>query len=336
MIRIGIDANGGDLGVNATVPGAMRAVSLYKDIEIVLFGDEDKIKPLLTNSERITIKDTKVTMDMGEHDPINAVRKKKDSSLCMAMYAAKNGEVDAVVTSGPTQCVVMAAHLIVRRLPQMDRVALCPIIPNYDGNPRLVLDVGANVELKKEHYGEFAIFATIAAKEVLGIKEPKVGLLNIGSEPGKGREIEKETYEYLKTLPNINFYGNVEPNEVINCPTNIVVCDGFAGNICIKTLEGTAKGMGEMLKDEIKSSLGGKIGYLFMRKNMKRFKKRMDSKEVGGAMIFGIGKPVVKAHGNSDGYAFSSAITQVYKMVKADLINKVLASLPAKEAAKNE
>ena len=336
MIRIGIDANGGDFGCQTTVPAAMEAIKAFNDIEIVLYGDEAKIKPLLTDSTRITVVHTANTLSMGEKDPVRAVRKNKDASLCMALYAAKNGEVDAVVTSGPTQCVVMAAHLIVRRLPQMERVALCPIIPNYDGNPRLVLDVGANVELKKEHYGEFAIFATIAAREVLGIKDPKVGLLNIGSEPGKGREIDKEAHEYLKNLPNINFYGNVEPNEVINCPTNIVVCDGFAGNICIKTLEGTAKGMGQMLKDEIKSSLGGKIGYLFMRKNMKRFKKRMDSREVGGAMIFGIGKPVVKAHGNSDGFAFSSAITQVYKMVKADLINKVLASLPAKEAIKNE
>ncbi len=332
MIRIGVDANGGDLGVAATVPASLKALSLYDDIEITLFGDEHKIKPFLTTNERIKIVDTKVTMDMGEHDPINAVRKKKDSSLCMAMYAAKNGEVDAVVTSGPTQCVVMASHLIIKRLPQMDRVALCPIIPNYDGKPRLVLDVGANVELKKEHFGEFALFSTIAAKEVFGMENPKVGLLNIGSEPGKGREIDKEAYEYLKNIPNINFYGNVEPNEVINCPTEIVVCDGFTGNICIKTLEGTAKGMGEMLKDEIKSSIGGKIGYLFMRKNLKKFKKRMDSKEVGGAMIFGIGKPVVKAHGNSDSYAFTSAITQVYKMVKSDLINKVVASLDVKEA----
>ena len=336
MIRIGVDANGGDFGVEATVPGSMRAIQMFKDIEIVLYGDENKIKPLLTNSERISIVHTSVTMDMGEHNPVHAVRTMKDSSLDMVMYACKRGEVDCVVTSGPTQCVIIASHLIIRRLPQMERVALCPIIPNYDRNPRLVLDVGANVELKKEHYGEFAIFATVAAREILGIKDPKVGLLNIGSEPGKGREIEKETYEYLKELPNINFYGNVEPNEVINCPTNIVVCDGFAGNICIKTLEGTAKGMGQMLKDEIKSSLGGKIGYLFMRKNMKRFKKRMDSREVGGAMIFGIGKPVVKAHGNSDPFAFTSAITQVYKMVKADLINKVLASLPKKEEAKNE
>ncbi len=336
MIRIGIDANGGDLGVEATVPGAMQAVKEFKNIEIVLYGDENKIKPLLTNSERITIVHTEKTMDMGEKDPIKAVRGNKDSSLCMAMYAAKNGEVDAVVTSGPTQCVVMAAHLIIRRLPQMERVALCPILPNFDGNPRLMLDVGANVELKPEHLGQFAIFATVAAKEVFGVKEPTVGLLNIGSEPGKGRAVDKEAYYYLEALEGINFKGNVEPDEITNCPTNIVVCEGYGGNICMKSLEGTAKTMARMLKQEIKSSLGGKIGYLFMKKNLKRFAKRMDTKEVGGAMIFGIGKPVVKAHGNSDGYAFRSAIKQVIIMVESNLISKVTEALPVKEAKVNE
>ena len=336
MIKIGVDANGGDLGVEATVPGSMRAIQMFKDIEIVLFGDEEKIKPLLTNNERISIVHTKVTMDMGEHNPVHAVRTMKDSSLDMAMYACKRGEVDCVVTSGPTQCVIMASHLIVRRLPQMDRVALCPIIPNYDGKARLILDVGANIELKKEHLGQFAIFASVACKNVLGIKDPTVGLLNIGSEPGKGREQEQEAYEYLSNLDGINFKGNVEPNELINCPTDIVVTDGFTGNIAIKTLEGTAKGMGRMLKDEIKASLGGKIGYLFMRKNIKRFAKRMDTKEVGGAMIFGVSAPVVKAHGNSDGYAFSSAIKQARLMVQSKLIETVVSALPKEEKTKDE
>ena len=314
----------------------MRAISLYDDIEIVLYGDENKINPLLTNRERIRVVHTEKTMDMGEKDPIRAVRNNKDSSLCMAMYAAKNGEVDAVVTSGPTQCVVMAAHLIIRRLKQMERVALCPIVPNYDGHPRLLLDVGANVELKPEHLGQFAVFASVCAKEVFGVENPTVGLLNIGSEPGKGRAFDKEAYYYLKDMKNINFYGNVEPDQIADCPTNIVVSDGYGGNICMKSLEGTAKNMARMLKQEIKASLGGKIGYLFMKKNLKRFAKRMDSKEVGGAMIFGIGKPVVKAHGNSDGYAFSSAIKQVRTMVKSDLINKVVEALPVQEEQQNE
>lgn len=335
MIKIAVDANGGDYGVNTTVPAAMEAVKKYKDIEIVLYGDEEKIKPLLTNSERITVVHTAVTMDMGEHDPMNAVRKKKDSSLCMAMYAAKNKEVDGVVTSGPTQCVIMGAHLIIRRLKQMERVALCPIIPNFDGHPRLLLDVGANLELRPEHYGQLAIFATITAQEVLGIKNPKVGMLNIGSEEAKGRPIDVETHQYLKTLEGINFYGNVEPNEVINCPTDIVLSDGYCGNICLKTLEGTAKTMGKMLKEEISATIGGKIGYLFMRKNLKKFAGRMDAKAVGGAMILGVGTPVVKAHGSADAPTFASAIRQVREMVAKDIIGKVVSALPQKEGSNN-
>ena len=331
MIKIGVDANGGDFGVETTVPAAMKAISMFDDIEIVLYGDENKIKPLLTNSNRISIVHTEKTLSMGEKDPMRAVRREKDSSLCLAMYAAKNNEVDAVVTSGPTQCVVMAAHVIIRRLPQMERVALCPIIPNFDGKHRLMLDVGANVELKPEQLGQFAIFATIADKEIFGVENPTVGYLNIGSEPGKGREADKEAYYYLKDLKGINFYGNIEPDQAINCPTDIILTEGYGGNICLKAVEGTAKTMGKMLKQEIKSSLGGKIGYLFMRKNIKRFAKRMDSKEVGGAMIFGINKPVVKAHGNSDAYAFASAIKQVRQMVKANIIEKVIPYLPPVE-----
>ena len=331
MIRIAVDGNGGDFGLETTVLGSMMAVKKFPNLEITIFGDEDRIIELLTDSTRITVVHTKETISMGEKDPVHAIRHQKDASLCLAMKACKNGEADACVTSGPTQCVVVGAHLIIRRLPQMERVALCPFVPNLDGHPRLLLDVGANVELRKEHLGSLAIFASVVSKEILGVKEPKVGLLNIGSEPGKGREIDKEAYYYLKDLEGINFYGNVEPTEMVDCPADVVVTDGFTGNICMKSIEGTAKTMGKMLSSEIKSSLGGKIGYLFMRKNMKRFKDRMSTKKVGGAMIFGLSRPVVKAHGNSDAETFSNAIRLVKEMVETDIINKVVEKLP-KEA----
>lgn len=332
MIKIAVDAMGGDYGINTTIAGSMQAVAKFKDIEIVLYGQEDKIRPLLTNPERISIVDCPEVLSMGEKDPVKAIRHMRNTaSLCVAMNAAKNQEADCVVTSGPTQCVVVAAHLLIRRLPQVERIALCPIIPNLDGRPRLLLDVGANVELRPNHICLLANFANVVAKEVLGYKNPKVGLLNIGSEPGKGRPIDKETYYALEANPNIDFYGNVEANEVINSPTEIIINDGFTGNVCMKTMEGTAKGMAKMLKEEIKSSLGGKIGYLFMRKNLKRFAKRMDSSEIGGAMVLGIGVPVVKAHGNSDPYAFYNAIRQAYEMVKKDVIGHVLKAMPEGE-----
>ena len=331
MIRIAVDGNGGDYGLDTTVLGSMMAIKKFPNIEITIYGDEDKIKELLTDSTRITVVDTKETISMGEKDPVHAIRRQKDASLCLAMKACKNGEADACVTSGPTQCVVVGAHLIVRRLPQMERVALCPFVPNMDGHPRLLLDVGANVELRKEHLGSLAIFASVVSKEVLGVKEPKVGLLNIGAEPGKGREIDKEAYYYLQDLEGINFYGNVEPTEMVDCPADVVVNDGFTGNICMKSIEGTAKNMGKMLSQEIKSSLAGKIGYLFMRKNMKRFKERMSTKKVGGAMLFGLSKVVVKAHGNSDPESYFNAIRLAKEMVENDVINKVVEKLP-KEA----
>ena len=331
MIRIAVDGNGGDYGLDTTVLGSMMAIKKFPNIEITIYGDEDKIKELLTDSTRITVVDTKETISMGEKDPVHAIRRQKDASLCLAMKACKNGEADACVTSGPTQCVVVGAHLIVRRLPQMERVALCPFVPNMDGHPRLLLDVGANVELRKEHLGSLAIFASVVSKEVLGVKEPKVGLLNIGAEPGKGREIDKEAYYYLQDLEGINFYGNVEPTEMVDCPADVVVTDGFTGNICLKSIEGTAKNMGKMLTQEIKSSLAGKIGYLFMRKNLKRFKERMSTKKVGGAMLFGLSKVVVKAHGNSDPESYFNAIRLAKEMVENDVINKVVEKLP-KEA----
>ncbi|MDE7213458.1 MAG: phosphate acyltransferase PlsX [Anaeroplasmataceae bacterium] len=332
MIKIAIDANGGDYGVDTTVLGSMMAVKKFKDLELILYGDEAKIKPLLTDSTRITVVHTETTISMGEHDPVKAIRSLKDASLCLAMKACKNGEADACVTSGPTQCVVVGAHLLVRRLPQMERVGLCPFIPNMDGRLRLLLDVGANVELKKEHLGSLAMFASVVAEEILKVQNPKVGLLNIGAEPGKGREIEKEAYDYLKDLNGIHFYGNVEPTEMMDCPCDVVVTDGFSGNICMKSIEGTAKALASMLTEEIKSSLGGKIGYIFMRKNLKRFKKRMSTKEVGGAMLFGLSKIVVKAHGNSDPFSFFHAIRLARELVEADIINKVVTKLPSEEA----
>lgn len=332
MIRIGVDAMGGDYGLDATIKASLDIIKNFKDVEIVLYGKEEEIKPRLTSNERIEIVNCPKVLDMGEHDPIIAIRKdRKEASLCVLMTDARNKKVDCVVTSGPTQCVVVAAHLLIRRLEQVERIALCPIIPNLDGKPRLLLDVGANTSLKPEHISLLAQFATVVAEKVLGYKNPKVGLLNIGAEEGKGREVDKETYEVLKNNSKINFCGNVEANEVLMSPTEIIINDGFTGNVCMKTMEGTAKAMAKMLKEEIKSSLGGKIGYLFMRKNLKRFAKRMDSKEIGGAMLLGLGTPVIKAHGNSDAYAFYNAIIQGINMVKNDVIGNVLASLPSED-----
>ncbi len=331
MIKIAVDAMGGDFSCKTTVVGSMQAVQKFKDIEIVLYGDENQIKPYLTNSKNITIVHTDSAVDMGEKDPVKSIRNNRKSSLVLAMRSAKDGVTDAVVTAGPTQVVVVGAHLIIKRLPQMSRVALAPIIPSLDRKGKILLDVGANVELKPYHLLDLAIFATVAAKEFLGLDNPKVGLLNIGTEPGKGREVDKETFNLFTESQRINFYGNVETKEILSSECNILVTDGFTGNMVMKTLEGTAKGTGIILKEEIKASLGGKIGYLFMKKTLERYKKRLSPSEIGGAMIFGINTPVIKAHGSSDAYAFYNAIRQARSLVERDVINKVVACLPERD-----
>lgn len=323
MIKIAIDAMGGDFAPKITVLGAMEAVKQFDDIELTLFGDETKIKELLTDHPRIKVVHTTSVIDMGEKDPIRAIRNNKDSSMVRAMYSVKENENDALVSAGPTQAIIAGAHLVIKRMPLMHRVALAPIIPSVDGKGRILLDVGANIELRSEHLLELALYATITAKEYLGIPNPKVALINIGSEEGKGRELEKETYQLLKNHPMINFIGNIEGKEVLTTDADIMLTDGYTGNVLMKTVEGTAKAMGTMLKEEIKSSLGGKIGYLFMKKNLKRFAKRLDASEIGGAMIFGIQAPVIKAHGSSNSYAFKNAIGQARLFVKNNVLNQV-------------
>lgn len=327
MIKIAVDAMGGDNAPDITVKGAMDAIKEFEDIEILLYGDENKIKPLLTNSERISIVHTDKFIDMGEHDPVASIRNNKDTSLVMAFQAGKNREVDAVVSAGPTQAIVVGAHLIVKKMKSMHRVALAPIIPSLDGNGKILLDCGANVELRPEHLLELALYAKALAAVVLNKSNPKIGLINIGVEEGKGRQVDCETYDLFKSCGKINFAGNIEPKEALTSDCDILVTDGFTGNIFMKTIEGTAKTMGIMLKEEIKKSLGGKIGYLFMKKNLKNYKKRLDPNEVGGAMICGVPVPIVKAHGSSDAYAFKNAIRQVRKLVKGDVIAKIEKSL---------
>ncbi|MCU0104372.1 phosphate acyltransferase PlsX [Acholeplasma vituli] len=327
MIKIAIDAMGGDNAPLEIVKGCDLALDAYPDIELVLFGNETEIKSLLKHTDRVSIVHTTEVISMGEKDPVKAIRNHRDSSMVKALYSAKNGETSAVVSAGPTQALIVGAHLVIKRMEKMHRVALAPIIPSIDQKGRILLDVGANIELRPEHMLELALYATVVSKEYLGVEKPTVALMNIGTEEGKGRELEKETFKLLKENPQINFLGNIEGKEILTTEANIVLTDGYTGNVLMKTMEGTAKGMGNMLKEEIKSSLMGKIGYLFMRKNLKRFQKRMDASEIGGAMIFGIKAPVIKAHGSSNAYAFKNAIRQARQFVSNQVVEKVEVAL---------
>ncbi|MCK9537081.1 MAG: phosphate acyltransferase, partial [Bacilli bacterium] len=211
----------------------------------------------------------------------------------------------------------------VRRIKGMKRTALCPTLPDLGGKSRLLLDVGANLELRSEHILQLAQYATIYLREVQGVTQPLVGLMNIGAEPGKGRELEKETYELLKANPHVNFYGNVEGKEIFSSPCDILITDGFTGNMVMKTCEGVVRTVGDFFKEEISKSFFYKLGYLFMRGIFNKFKKKFSPDEIGGANLFGVDGVIVKAHGSSDAYAFSNAIAQARKTVLGNVIEKM-------------
>lgn len=331
MIRIAVDGMGGDFAPEPIVKGTLTALQKFENIEITLFGDEQKMAPFLKSHPRLKVVHTPFFLSMGEKDPIKQYRTNKELSMFKALQALKDNEVDAVVSAGPTQALVVGGHFIVRRMPLMKRIAIAPIIPSYDKRGRILLDSGANVDFKPEHLRDFAVFALVVAEKVLKRENPSVALINIGTEEGKGRELDVETFKLLKADPNINFYGNLEPKEVFTTEADVLLSDGFTGNIVMKSMEGSAKGLGMVLKREIKSSLLGKIGALLMKKSLTNFKKSLDASEIGGALLMGLNGVVIKAHGSSNDYAFFNGIRQAKEMVEADVINKVSEALEKKE-----
>ena len=223
MVKLAIDAAGGDFSYDTTIPACLAAISKNKDLSLVLYGDEKQIKQKLGEQvERIEVVHSPRLIDMGEHDPISEIRRNKDTSLVMSFQAVKDKIVDGVVTCGPTQGVIVAAHIVIRRIKGMKRVALCPSIPSFKHTGAIMLDVGANTDMKPEYITQYAQFANIYAKEVKGIENPKCYLLNIGTEPGKGRVMEQETYQLLQNS-NLNFCGNLEPKEILTSDADIVI-----------------------------------------------------------------------------------------------------------------
>ena len=245
MIRIAVDAMGGDYAPKEQVEGAMLAIKKIKDIEIILYGDELQIKQLLTDDERITIVHAPYQIPMGEKNPISAIKtNKKTSSMARALSSLREGTADSVVSSGATQALIAGAHILVRRMKGFKRTAIAPVIPSVSGLPKILLDAGGNLTIKPEYMLQQAFFAKIYAQEVLNRPNPVVGLINIGTEPGKGRELDHEVFELFSKTDLFEFYGNIEPKTILTSPCDIFISDGFTANIVMKTMEGTAKGMG--------------------------------------------------------------------------------------------
>ncbi len=323
MIRISVDAMGGDYAPKEQVEGAMMAVSRIKDIEINLFGDEKTLRALLKDPTRIRITPSEGTIPMSEKDPIGAIRRNRKSSMAMALSSVRSGEADAIVSSGATQALIAGAHILVGRMKGMKRTAIAPIIPSVDKTGTILLDCGANLEIRPEHMVQQAQFATIYAKEVMRVDHPRVGLLNIGTEEGKGRDLDIEVHRLMSEDAHLDFIGNVEPKEVLDPPCKILISDGFTANIVMKTLEGTAKGLGKVLKQELSRGVVGKLGLVLSIGNLKRFRARLSAEAIGGAMIYGLRGVVIKAQGASKAYGFYNGIRQAADIVRQDVIGKV-------------
>ena len=323
MIRIAVDAMGGDYAPKEQVQGAMLAVQKIPDIEITLYGSSIEIQKYLTSTQRIRIVEAPFVIPMGEKNPIKAIKDHPDSSMVMALTSLRKEENDCVVSSGATQALIAGAHLLVRRMPGFKRSAIAPLIPSISGKGTILLDCGANLEIRPEHMLQQAYFAAVYAKEVLGRDNPSVGLINIGTEDGKGRELDKEVFHLFQDKQLFRFVGNVEPKEILNPPCDILISDGFTANIVMKTLEGTAKGMGTILKRELTSNLIGKIGALLAKKNLNQFKKVMSAEEIGGAVLYGLYMPVIKAQGASKAYGFYNGIRQAANIVRSDVFGIV-------------
>ncbi|KPJ23270.1 phosphate acyltransferase PlsX [Streptococcus phocae] len=335
MKKIAIDAMGGDNAPKAIVEGVNKAIQSFSDIEIQLYGDEEKIKPYLIESNRVSIihTDEKIHSD---DEPAKAIRRKKNSSMVLAAKAVKDGEADAILSAGNTGALLAAGLFVVGRIKGIDRPGLMSTMPTMDGKGFDMLDLGANAENTAAHLHQYAVLGSFYAKQVRGVAKPRIGLLNNGTEMTKGDALRKETYELLAADTSLHFVGNVEARDLMSGVADVVVADGFTGNAVLKSIEGTAIAITGQLKEAIKS--GGwkaKMGAFFLKDSLYDLKNTLDYSNAGGAVLFGLKAPLVKSHGSSDAKAIFHTIKQVRVMLETDLVGQ-LATAFSKEAEKND
>lgn len=312
-MKIAIDGMGGDNAPAAVVEGAIQAIKEYDNIELVITGPEEVINSELAkytySKDRISVIDAKEVISPSEH-PVMALRKKKDSSIVKALNLVKEGTCDGIISGGSTGAFLAGCTLIVGRVKGVERPALAPIMPGRRGN-FMIVDVGANVDCKPAFLVQFAKMGKIYYQKVFNVKDPSVGLINIGEEEEKGNELTKATFKLLKEEKKLNFKGNIEPRDIPTGDTNILVSDGFVGNTALKMYEGAASSILGMIKDEIlNSSIISKLGVVLLKPVLKNLLKKVDYKEYGGAPFLGVDGICIKAHGSSDGKAFKNAIRQ--------------------------
>ena len=317
MIKIAIDAMGGDFGPTPIIDGLLSALRKDRYFTAIAIGDKEQLEPLIPSNytSRIEILDTKDVISM--HDSATEALKRKESTIYKAVELVKEGDAHALVSAGHSGASMSLATLRIGRLKGVSRPAIATIMPTSENQNTLVLDVGANVDCDAKNLFEFAIMGQVYAEDVLKIDEPLTGLLSNGEEESKGNEMSKEAHELLMKLPN--FSGNVEGNDIFNGSVDVVVCDGFVGNIVLKTAEGVADTIGKIIKKNLRRSLISIAGAVLMRKVFKKLKIKVDYAEYGGAPLLGVKAPVIIAHGKSNAKAIQNAIFQAISAANSNL-----------------
>jgi len=323
-MKIYVDAMGGDLAPEAPVKGTIAALRKFPELEVILAGRLDEVKPFLTDCD--DVKDRLVLEEAPEvitnhESPVMGVRKKVNSATVQGMLKVRSGEADGFVSAGSTGATLAGGMFRLGRIPGIERPALAPLIPNGKGH-FLLIDCGANVDCKPEYLVQFGIMGDAYMKGVMGLKEPRVGLVNIGAEAEKGNALVKETYPLMEKAP-YHFIGNVEARDIPLDQADVVVTDGFGGNLILKYTEGLATALMGMIKKEMMADFRGKLGGLIAKPAFRRVKKLLNSDEIGGAPLLGVQGAVVKAHGSSNDYAFCSAIGQCVKMIEGRVVQTI-------------
>lgn len=338
-MKIYLDAMGGDNAPQAPVEGALEALGMYPQLEIELAGPigaiEKAVESVFAGADpalraRLLLTDCPEVITNCEA-PVMAVRKKKQSAIVDGMLKLRDGKVDAFVSAGSTGAVLSGGMFRLGRLRGIDRPALAPLLPNGK-DFFLLIDCGANVDCRPEYLHQFAMMGKAYMQGMRGIDNPRIGLVNNGAEAEKGCALTKEAYALLEADKRLNFVGNVEPREITHDQADVIVCDGFVGNVILKFMEGVAGTLMGIIKTEIMGDFKSKLGGLLAKPAFRRVKQSMDYSEVGGAPLLGVRGNVVKAHGSSNGHALACAIRQAVKMVEGGVVEKIEALLPKEQA----
>ena len=342
-MKIIIDAMGGDLAPEAPVLGALQGAKDF-GAQITLVGRGEEILQVMKKNgisdlpEGVEIANADDVVDMHD-DPATVLHKRKNSSMVVGLRMLAEGQGDAFISAGSTGALLTGATLLVKRVKGIRRAAMGPAMPNKAGGKTVILDCGANAECTPEFLLQFGLVGSLYAKKCLGIENPRVGLLNIGAEDSKGTPLQKEAYGLLQEAGSqgvLNFTGNVEARDVPMGAVDVVVCDGFSGNVLLKSIEGTAAFMGSLVSRMFKKNALTKVAALLCSSGIKSLKKLLDYREIGGTQFLGIRKPVIKAHGSSDAKAFSNAVGQAMEAAGQDFSQELEAGLRILQAKENE